>query len=129
MKEHALPGLCGNGYGMRAALPDREAFGAGPLRQDRIPQPLPGEPAALVEPHATHYGAPPVRVSAGQEWQKTYGPYYVHLNRGDDPQQLYEDAAQYAVFDAHAEFYDRLALPGWTPRADRSTVSGIARIR
>ena len=128
MKEHALHGLYGNGYGMWAALPNLEAFSGGPVRQDLILHQRTGGPVLLVEPHATHYGAPPVRVSAGQEWQKTYGPYYVHLNRGDDPQQLYEDAAQYAVFDAHAEFYDRLALPGWTPRADRSTVSGIARI-
>jgi rhamnogalacturonan endolyase len=128
MKDHSLHGLYGNGYGMWAALPNLEAFTGGPVRQDLILHQTSGGPVLLVEPHATHYGAPPVRVEAGRAWQKTYGPYFVYLNKGDDPRAMRRDAARQARYDAHAEFYDRLAVEGWGPTAERSRVHGKAQI-
>lgn len=128
MKDHSLHGLYGNGYGMWAALPSLEAFTGGPVRQDLILHQTSGGPVLLVEPHATHYGAPPVRVEAGRAWQKTYGPYFVYLNKGDDPRAMRRDAARHARFEAHAEFYDRLAVEGWGPTAERSRVHGKAQI-
>jgi hypothetical protein len=128
MKEHSLHGLYGNGYGMWAALPNLESFTGGPVRQDLILHQTSGGPVLLVEPHATHYGAPPVSVKAGQAWQKTYGPYFVYLNKGADPRAMRRDATRQARFDAHADFYDRLAVEGWTPTAERSRVRGKAQI-
>ncbi|MCK9794000.1 polysaccharide lyase family protein [Isoptericola sp. 4D.3] len=128
MKDHSLHGLYGSGFGMWAALPNLEAFTGGPVRQDLILHQTGDTPVLLVEPQATHYGAPPVRVAAGQEWQKTYGPYFVYLNRGDDPRALRRDAAHQARFETHAAFYDRLAIEGWTATAQRSRVSGTVRI-
>ncbi len=128
MKDHSLHGLYGHGYGMWAALPNLEAFTGGPVRQDLILHQTGGGPVLLVEPHATHYGAPPVRVEAGQAWQKTYGPYFVYLNTGDDPRAMRRDAARYTRFGAHAAFYDRLAVEGWTPSADRSRVRGKVQV-
>lgn len=128
MKDHDLHGLYGNGFGMWAALPNLEAFTGGPARQDLILHQTSGGPVLLVEPHATHYGAPPVRVEAGQAWQKTYGPYFVYFNTGDDARAMRRDAARHARFAAHAGFYDRLAVEGWTPTAERSRVSGVAQV-
>ncbi|WP_307044167.1 polysaccharide lyase family protein [Agromyces ramosus] len=128
MKDHSLHGLYGNGYGMWAALPNLEAFTGGPVRQDLILHQTSDGPVLLVEPHATHYGAPPVRVEAGQAWQKTYGPYFVYVNQGDDPRAMRRDAARQARFDAHAAFYDRLGVEGWAPTAQRSRVRGKAQI-
>lgn|GEM_PF-3306657 len=128
MKDHSLHGLYGSGYGMWAALPNLEAFTGGPVRQDLILHQTGSTPVLLVEPQATHYGAPPVRVAAGQAWQKTYGPYFVYLNKGDDPKAMRRDAARQARFETHADFYDRLAVEGWTPTAQRSRVRGTVRI-
>lgn len=128
MRHHSLHGLYGNGHGMWAALPNLEAFTGGPVRQDLILHQTSGGPVLLVEPHATHYGAPPVRVTAGQAWQKTYGPYYVHLNKGDDPRALRREAERWARWEAHADFYDRLAVEGWSPSSERSRVGGKAHV-
>lgn len=128
MKNHSLHGLYGSGYGMWAALPNLEAFSGGPVRQDLVLHQRNDSPVLLVEPHATHYGTRPVRVAPGEAWQKTYGPYYVHLNKGSDGRALRKDAEKHARFDAHAGFYDRLAIEGWTPKRQRSRVIGKAHI-
>ncbi|HLL66890.1 MAG TPA: polysaccharide lyase family protein [Micromonosporaceae bacterium] len=126
-KDHVLHGLYGNGYGVWAVLPNKEAFNGGPLRQDLTVHQTTGGPVVLVEPQATHYGSPALEVYG--EWSKTFGPYFLYLNTGDDPVALRADAMRYARFSAHAEFYDQVALPGWTPTSERSSVSGRIRIR
>ncbi len=128
MKDHSLHGLYGSGYGMWAALPNLEAFSGGPVRQDLVLHQRSGGPVLLVEPHATHYGVRPVRVAAGEQWQKTYGPYFVYLNKGDDPRALRRDAEKQARTGTHADFYDRLAIEGWAPAEERSRVRGKAAI-
>jgi rhamnogalacturonan endolyase len=126
-KDHVLHGLYGNGYGVWAVLPNKEAFCGGPLRQDLTVHQTTGGPVVIIEPQATHYGSPALEVYG--EWSKTFGPYFLYLNTGDDPVAMRADAMRYARFSAHADFYDRVALPGWVPRKDRATVSGRVRIR
>jgi rhamnogalacturonan endolyase len=124
VKDHVVHGLYGNGYGIWVVQPNREAFSGGPVRQDLNLHQTTSRPVLLVEPHATHYGAPPVRVTAGQAWSKTYGPYFVHLAKGDDPAEMRREALHHANPGAHREFYDRVALPGWVPAPQRATVRG-----
>lgn len=124
LADHDLHGLYGNGVGIWAVLPNREAFCGGPARQDLTLHQTTERPVLLVEPQATHYGSPPLRVRAGQHWERTYGPYYVHLARGEDPDRMRREARAYARFDAHADFYDRLGIPGWVPTDERATVTG-----
>lgn len=128
LKDHALHGLYGNGLGIWLVLPNKEAFSGGPVRQDLTLHQTADRPVLLVEPQATHYGSPPVRVAAGQEWRKTYGPYFVYFAQGDDPARMREEAMRYCGFSAHAEFYDRLALPDWAASTSRSNVTGRVRI-
>ncbi|MFD5213634.1 polysaccharide lyase family protein [Microbacterium sp. NPDC058345] len=128
MKDHHLHGLYGSGYGIWAALPSLEAFSGGPVRQDLVLHQRDAGPVLLVEPHATHYGTRPVRVAAGQAWQKTYGPYFVYFNKGTDGRALRRDADKQARPAAHADFYDRLAIEGWTPKRQRSRVRGKVRL-
>ncbi|WP_117210025.1 polysaccharide lyase family protein [Allorhizocola rhizosphaerae] len=128
MKDHVLHGLYGNGYGVWAVLPNREAFCGGPVRQDLTLHQTSSMPVLLVEPQATHYGSPPVQVAAGQAWSKTYGPYFLYFSRGDDVAQMRAEAMQYAACDAHADFYDRLGLAGWATSRERSNVVGRVRI-
>jgi rhamnogalacturonan endolyase len=128
LKDHKLHGLYGNGLGIWLVLPNREAFSGGPVRQDLTLHQTADRPVLLVEPQATHYGSPPVRVAAGQEWRKTYGPYFVYFARGDDPARMRAEALRHGGFGAHTEFYDRLALPGWSASTERAAVSGRVRI-
>ncbi|MEN3611693.1 polysaccharide lyase family protein [Plantactinospora sp. ZYX-F-223] len=128
LKDHVVHGLYGNGYGIWAVQPNREAFCGGPVRQDLTLHQTTSRPVLLVEPQATHYGSPPVRVAAGQAWEKTYGPYFVYLSRGDDPARMRAEALRYARLDVHRDFYDRVALPGWTPGPQRCTVHGRIRL-
>ncbi|GIE95926.1 polysaccharide lyase family protein [Paractinoplanes rishiriensis] len=124
VKDHVVHGLYGNGYGIWVVQPNREAFSGGPVRQDLNLHQTTSRPVLLVEPHGTHYGSPPVRVAAGQDWSKTYGPYFVQLTKGDDPAVMRAEAMRSANPAAHQAFYDRVALPGWVPRTDRSVVRG-----
>lgn len=126
MKDHSVHGLYGNGYGIWSVTPNRESFNGGPFRQDLTLHQTTEAPVLLVEPHATHFGAMPVDTYG--DWAKTYGPYFVLLTRGSDPQRMREEAVSYARFDKHAAFYDRVALEGWVPTAARVTVSGKAKV-
>jgi rhamnogalacturonan endolyase len=128
LKDHVVHGWYGNGFGIWAVQPNREAFSGGPVRQDLTLHQTDSRPVLLVEPHATHYGSPPVRVAAGQEWRKTYGPYFVYLSEGSDPAAMRGEALRYAHFHAHGRFYDEVALPGWVPSDARSTVHGAVRM-
>lgn len=120
VKDHVVHGLYGNGFGIWCVQPNREAFSGGPVRQDLNLHQTTSRPVLLVEPHATHHGSPPVRVAAGQEWSKTYGPYFVCFTKGTDAAAMRASA----VAHDHRDFHDRLALPGWAPSAERSTVEG-----
>ncbi|GAB3427180.1 polysaccharide lyase family protein [Flindersiella endophytica] len=128
LKDHKLHGLYGNGLGIWLVLPNKEAFSGGPVRQDLTLHQTADRPVLLVEPQATHYGSPPVRVAAGQEWRKTYGPYFVYFAQGDDPARMRAEALSYGGFGAHAAFYDRLALSGWSASTERAAVTGRVRI-
>ncbi|HEX8631480.1 MAG TPA: twin-arginine translocation signal domain-containing protein, partial [Catenuloplanes sp.] len=126
LKDHRVHGLYGNGYGVWAVLANLEAFAGGPTRQDLTLHQTNTTPVLLVEPQATHYGSPAIEVNGA--WSKTYGPYYLHLNTGTDPAAMRADALRHADPKCHREFYDRVALPGWVPSADRVTVTGRVRI-
>lgn len=120
VKDHVVHGLYGDGVGIWCVQPNREAFSGGPVRQDLTLHQTTSRPVLLVEPHATHYGSPPVRVAAGQDWSKTYGPYFVCFTQGTDVAAMRASALSHS----HGDFHDRLALPGWAPSARRSTVEG-----
>lgn len=121
-KDHVLHGLYGTGWGIWAVLAHKEAFSGGPMRQDLTVHQTDTTPLLLIEPQATHYGAPELVVTG--DWSKTYGPTFVYLNTGTDPVALRADAMRFASPTVHEAFYDRLALPGWVPATRRATVTG-----
>ncbi|HEY9292161.1 MAG TPA: polysaccharide lyase family protein [Microlunatus sp.] len=125
---HGLYGRVGDHYvGAFAVLANRESFNGGPDRQDLTLHQTDAGPVLLLEPHATHYGAP--FVIADGDWSKTYGPYFVYLGTADDPARLRRDALQYADPQRHADLYDRSGLYGWVRSVDRVTVKGRLNIR
>ncbi|WP_168207562.1 polysaccharide lyase family protein [Microlunatus elymi] len=131
MRDHVVHGLYGrvddHYIGAFAVLANRESFNGGPDRQDLTLHQTDAGPVLLLEPHATHYGAP--FVNADGDWAKTYGPYFVYLGTADSPDQLRRDALQYADPKRHAELYDRSGLVGWVPTSQRATVRGRLNVR
>ena len=101
--------------------PNREAFSGGPVRQDLNLHQTTSRPVLLVEPHATHYR---VAAGAGRGGAGVVEDVRAVLRRcftkGTDVSAM---RAQ-ALGHDHRDFHDRLALPGWVPAPQRSTVSG-----
>lgn len=125
-KDHVLHGLYGTGYGIWTVMAHKESFSGGPTRQDLTLHQTETTPLILIEPHATHYGAPELVVTGN--WSKTYGPTFVYLNTGTDPATMRTDAMRYADPAYHQAFYDQVAVPGWVPAAKRATVTGRVTI-
>eukprot|EP00897_Mesotaenium_endlicherianum_P010493 jgi/Mesen1/9472/ME000063S08922 len=46
--------------------------------------------------HSSHIGTPDVTLEKGQEWSKTYGPFFYYLNQADDPSYDLQRAAELA---------------------------------
>jgi rhamnogalacturonan endolyase len=61
-------------------------------------------------------------------WEKTYGPWFFYVNRGDDYETLWHDAARFADDTAHRAFYDGAGIPGYLPTGHRATVTGSIRL-
>jgi rhamnogalacturonan endolyase len=122
LKDHVLHGLYGNGYGIWMTLANKESFGGGPTRQDLTLHTTDTTPLLLLEPQATHYGAPSLQVTG--DWSKLYGPFFVYCNTGTDAAAMRADALKYTDPAYHRAFYDQLALPGWVTTARRATVTG-----
>lgn len=130
MRDHSVHGLYGpvgdHFVGAFAVLANRESFNGGPDRQDLTLHQTDAGPVLLLEPHASHYGAP--AVVADGDWSKTYGPYFVYLGTADEPDQLRRDALRYADPRRHAALYDRSGLSGWGRSADRVSIGGRLQI-
>lgn len=126
MRDHTVHGLYGEldgrWVGAFAVLADRSSFNGGPDRQDLTLHQTGTAPVLLLEPHATHYGYRPV-IAEGN-WSKTYGPYYVHLGVADSPDELRAQAEAVVGNPEHTRLYDTAALEGWSPTAERGTVTG-----
>ncbi len=115
-----MHGIYGHGFGAWICQGSRESLGGGPLKQDLTVHQTDTTPVLLNMLHSVHYGSKPV--VADGEWSKTYGPFFLSLNRGDDPDALRADATAYATPAFDRDFYDALAIPGYVPSGQRSVV-------
>jgi rhamnogalacturonan endolyase len=127
-KDHVLHGLYGGGFGAWMVQPNRESLNGGPLKQNLTLHQTDTTPVLLMDVEAAHYGSKAIDVAAGEEWSKTYGPFFVYLNAGTDGAAMRRDAARFATASFDREFTDRLAIPGWVASDDRATVSGRIRM-
>jgi rhamnogalacturonan endolyase len=102
-------------------LGSHEFFNDGPLKQDL------SSASGIIHLHfgMNHYNGSSTRLSAGQDWQKIYGPFLLYCNQGGTADELWADAHAKAAAERrawpHAWVEDRAAYP---PRAARGTVRG-----
>ncbi|WP_377273595.1 polysaccharide lyase family protein [Peterkaempfera sp. SMS 1(5)a] len=121
-KDHVVHGLYGNGFGAWLTMPNKEAENGGPLRQDLTAHQTTDSPVLLNMIQASHFGSKPM--DAVGDWGKTYGPYFLYLNQGNDGAAMRADAVKWANPALHQDFWDNLALPGWVTTSQRGTVKG-----
>jgi rhamnogalacturonan endolyase len=114
------------GYGMWLVQPNKESLMGGPTKQELTVHQTTSTPALLGMLVGQHYNTYN-KVNTTGEYSKEYGPFYVHLNSGTDPQAMYADAASYYNTDFDRGFYDSLGIDGWVGTADRSHVQGQFR--
>jgi rhamnogalacturonan endolyase len=76
-----------------------------------------------------HYGAAPVELTKGQEWQKLYGPWMLYVNEGATKDALWADANAKVAAQRAAWPYAWLKHPLYPQAQDRGTVTGRLEVR
>jgi rhamnogalacturonan endolyase len=96
---HGMAGRnsAGTGIGLWLIQPSREYVNGGPLRQELTvhqgPEAHgPQQNILLWMFQGGHYGGSGIRLAAGQEWSRLYGPAMVYVNRADSIANLWADA-------------------------------------
>ena len=117
-------GFYGDTVGAWIVQPHQETQTGGPTKQHLTVHQTETTPALLGMLTSLHYGtSQPIEFSGDKD--RSFGPFYVHLNAGPDHATLRADAKTYADKSVHQSFYDTLNIPGWTQTADRSDVTGL----
>ncbi len=111
------------GYGMWLVQPNKESWLGGPTKQELTVHQTTSTPALIGMLVGQHYNGQ-LQVETPGEYDRGYGPFYVHLNFGTDADAMYADAASYYDTSYHQSFYDSLGIDGWVSRTDCSHVQG-----
>lgn len=129
LADHHVHGMVGHGLGEWMITPSNEYVGGGPYKQDLM---VHAGNTLLSMFVGGHYGANGIRVAAGENWDKIFGPvflYYNHLDESDPARNL---AALWA--DAKNQAAAQMALwpYKWVAREDypldRGTVTGQIKL-
>jgi rhamnogalacturonan endolyase len=75
-----------------------------------------------------HYGGTSVRVKAGEEWAKIYGPWLLYFNQGGDSRALWADANRRVAVERAAWPYAWVKDPLYPLAASRGTVTGALHL-
>lgn len=81
-------------------------------------------PCVLNYWRSSHYGGAVVAVAAGERWTKVVGPFFLYVNAGGEPLDLWKDARAQADKEAKKWPYDWVAGVDYPRAAERSTVTG-----
>jgi rhamnogalacturonan endolyase len=75
-----------------------------------------------------HYGSGGVKVAAGEEWRKIYGPWMLYLNSGKDQESLWKDACGKAISMRESWPPVWMNHPDFLPSGQRGSVGGTLRL-
>jgi rhamnogalacturonan endolyase len=81
-------------------------------------------PCVLNYWRSSHYGGASVDVAQGEVWNKVVGPFYLYVNSGAEPKDLYEDARAQAKAQIGKWPFDWVDGVDYPKKAQRATVSG-----
>jgi len=129
LADHHVHGLAGHGLGEWMITPSNEYVGGGPYKQDLM---VHQDNTLLSMFVGGHYGANGIRVAAGENWDKVFGPVFVYYNHSEesDPDRnvaaLWADAKNQATAQMAEWPYQ------WVKRDDypleRGSVTGTIKL-
>ncbi len=90
-KDFIAHGMTGHGMGLWVLWPSVEFCNGGPLRQDLT---VHTDGVLLAMFQSGHFGAPVIRVEAGERWTKLAGPVVFYVNEGTDTRAMWDDAVR-----------------------------------
>jgi rhamnogalacturonan endolyase len=111
-------GDAGPHFGMWSIIASPEYHNGGPLKQGQTVH----DNVLLRVMQSSHFGAAGVKVAAGEEWRKIYGPVFTYINTGNSVAELWEDAKQRQRAEAAAWPYAWVSDPAYSKQ--RGAVSG-----
>jgi rhamnogalacturonan endolyase len=81
-------------------------------------------PCVLNYWRSSHYGGAMVNVAEGESWIKIIGPFYLYMNSGSGPMDLWKDALAQAKIQASQWPFDWVQNADYPDKKERSVVSG-----
>ncbi len=122
MNETNVHGTTGNTYGAWVVQPNKEYLNGGPMKQELTVHQTDTTPALIATYLSGHYGSKATTFDG--TYNKTYGPFYLHLNTGPTLDAMRQNAKTFDDVNVHAAFYDSLGIPGYATTAQRGRVVG-----
>jgi rhamnogalacturonan endolyase len=83
-----------------------------------------GDPTLLDYWRGTHYGGSILPIAAGENWTKVVGPILIYVNSAHTPASMFADAKRQGVIEQAKWPYPWVKGVDYTPKAERSTVTG-----
>jgi rhamnogalacturonan endolyase len=81
-------------------------------------------PCVLNYWRSSHYGGAEVNVAGGEHWKKVVGPFFIYVNSGPNPEEIYSDARARARVEADKWPYKWVSDADYTKAKLRATVKG-----
>jgi rhamnogalacturonan endolyase len=81
-------------------------------------------PCVLNYWRSSHYGGAVVDVASGESWIKVIGPFYLYMNSGGNPLDLWKDARAQAKIQASGWPFEWVQNADYPHKNERSIVSG-----
>jgi len=113
--------------GLWITAPSKEYYPGGPMKRELMCH---ATPVILNMLGGTHYGmGDNGSVAAGEDWQKTFGPFLIYCNKvapgtADAPHALWNDAINKAKAEQAAWPYSWYTNPNYVQESGRGTVTG-----
>lgn len=116
-----------NNVGLWITAPSKEYYPGGPMKRELMCH---VSPVLLNMLGGTHYGqGSETAVAAGEDWQKTYGPFLIYCNKvpagtANASTALWNDAKAQALTEQAAWPYSWYTNPSYVQETGRGTVTG-----
>ena len=122
MENHTVHGLAGENVGLWMIMGSVEYFNGGPTKQNQKVHGTDTTPVILWVFHGQHFGSSKIEKAADEHWDKIMGPYFIYVNVGPNPTQLWQDAQAKATVEQAAWPYEWVTETNYP--ISRGTVTG-----
>lgn len=107
--------------------PSMEYMSGGPTKVEfmghRDTNPV-AAPCVLNYWRSSHYGGAEVNVAEGEHWKKVIGPFFIYVNSGQNPEEIYADARSRAKIETGKWPYSWVSGVDYPKDKERITVKG-----